>query len=81
MCLGIPTALVTPALPACRYEAVQPLYRSWQQYMRELLAQGGQDVETRLYAADLHGCLMRVAATQGVAWPKPASCCCKPLAA
>ncbi|EFN57778.1 hypothetical protein CHLNCDRAFT_57293 [Chlorella variabilis] len=44
------------------YEAVQPLYRSWQQYMQELLAPGVQDVEARLYGADLHGCLIRVSA-------------------
>ncbi|KAL4425567.1 hypothetical protein ABPG75_009583 [Micractinium tetrahymenae] len=49
------------------YEAVQPLHASWQQYMRDLLASGGgpgaADLEARLYAADLHGCLIRVAHT------------------
>lgn len=48
---------------------MQPLHASWQQYMRELLASGGgpgaADVEARLYAADLHGCLIRVAQTAG----------------
>lgn len=52
-----------------RYEAVQPLHASWQQYMRELLAWGGgpgaADVEARLFAADLHGCLIRVVQTAG----------------
>ncbi len=56
-------------LPPRRYEAVQPLHASWQQYMRDLLASGGgpgsADVEARLYAADLHGCLIRVAQTAG----------------
>lgn len=44
---------------------MQPLYRSWQQYMQELLAPGVQDVEARLYGADLHGCLIRVSAMLG----------------
>lgn len=56
-------------LPPRRYEAVQPLHASWQQYMRDLLASGGgpsaADIEARLYAADLHGCLIRVAQTAG----------------
>ena len=73
-----------PAYPliACSYASVQPLHRSWQQYMQELLAGAGStpgpsssrggggggssnDVEARLYAADLHGCLMRVSHTAG----------------
>lgn len=70
------------------YEAVQPLHRSWQQYMQELLAGAGStpgpssargagggssnDVEARLYAADLHGCLIRVSHTAG-------GCCRGPL--
>ncbi|PSC76792.1 ribonuclease P subunit p29 [Micractinium conductrix] len=55
-------------LQGLTYEAVQPLHRSWQQYIREVMSGaaavgGGGDLEARLYGADLHGCLMRVAHT------------------
>lgn len=82
------SAHLSLCLPLRRYEAVQPLHRSWLQYMQELLAGAGStprpsssrggagsssssnDVEVRLYAADLHGCLIRVSHTTGECWER-----------
>jgi hypothetical protein len=55
---------------------VQPLHRSWRQYMQDLVALPGSpaDLEARLYAAELLGCLIRVVQTTGAGLPAGGGC-------